>query len=60
MNSQFFGGNKLKKIYHVMAWPFRATVPKPYGKRLFLMDNDPSQTSKQAMLALTEIESDLH
>ena len=34
--------------------------PKVCKKRLFLMDNDPSQTSKKATSALSEIESKLH
>lgn len=33
---------------------------KAFRKRIFVMDNDPSQTSKKAMSALKEIESDLH
>lgn len=39
---------------------FAKAGPKAYGQRLFLMDNDPSQTSKKAMSALTQIESELH
>ena len=39
---------------------FGKAGPKAYGKRSFLMDNDPSQTSKKAMSALSEIECDLH
>ncbi len=30
------------------------------GKRLFLMDNDPSQTSKKSLSALSDIECELH
>ena len=38
---------------------FGKAGPKACEKRLFLMDNDPFQTSKKAMSALTEIESKL-
>ena len=40
---------------------FGKAGPKPDEKRLmFVMDNDPCQTSKKAMLALTQIECELH
>ena len=34
--------------------------PKAQSKRLFVMDNDPSQTSKKAMDALQNIGAELH
>ena len=39
---------------------FGKAGPKADGKRLFVMDNDPCQTSKKAMLALAQIECELH
>ena len=39
---------------------FGKAGPKAGRKRLFVMDNDPSQTSKKAMSALKEIECELH
>ncbi|CAB4014173.1 Transposable element Tcb1 transposase [Paramuricea clavata] len=39
---------------------FGKAGPKTGRKRLLVMDNDPCQTSKKAMLALTQIECDLH
>ena len=39
---------------------FGKAGPKAYGKRLFLMDNDPSQTSKKSLSALSDIECELH
>ena len=39
---------------------FARCGPKQNGRRLFLMDNDPSQTSKVARNALEDIEAELH
>ena len=39
---------------------FGKAGPKAYRKRIFVMDNDPSQTSKKAMSAINEIECELH
>ena len=39
---------------------FGKAGPKVDGKRIFVMDNDPSQTSKMAMSALRNIECELH
>ena len=38
---------------------FARAVPKMNGRRLFVMDNDPSRRSKSATMALTEIEAEL-
>ena len=38
---------------------FAHAGPKRDGKRIFVMDNDPSQVSKVAMRALEEIEAEL-
>ena len=63
----------LKEVYEKMDGAFFAEFikthfnlcfgkagPKAYGRRLFLMDNDPCQTSKKALSALVDIECDLH
>ena len=39
---------------------FAKAGPKAHGKRLFVMDNDPSQTSREARLALEDIEGNCH
>lgn len=39
---------------------FGKAGPKTYGRRMFIMDNDPCQTSKKALTALKDIECDLH
>ena len=39
---------------------FGKAGPKAQRKRIFVMDNDPSQTSKKAMEALNDIEAELH
>ena len=39
---------------------FGKAGPKAQRKRIFVMDNDPSQTSKKAMEALNDIEAKLH
>ena len=39
---------------------FGKVGPKTDGKRLFLVGNDPCQTSKKAMLALTQTQCELH
>ena len=39
---------------------FARAGPKKNGKRLFIMDNDPSQRSRAATTALEEIEAELH
>ena len=39
---------------------FAKAGPKAQSKRIFVMDNDPSQTSKKAMEALHDIEAELH
>ena len=39
---------------------FAKCGPKKNGRRLFLMDNDPSQTSKAARQAMQDIEAEFH
>ena len=39
---------------------FGKAGPKAYGRRLFLIDNDPSQTSKKSLSTLSDIEYKLH
>ena len=66
-------GAILKVPYEKMTGEFFATFirehfnltfanagPKADGRRLFVMDNDPSQTSRVAKLALEEIEGSFH
>ena len=48
MNGKFFA-NFIKKQFNTC---FAKAGPKHGGKRLFVMDNDPSQSSKAAMTAL--------
>ena len=63
----------LKEIYEKMNGTFFAQFirehfnscfakdgPKRNGKRLFLMDNDPSQTSKASHRAMEQVEAELH
>lgn len=52
MNGNFFG-NLIKKQFNIC---FAKAGPKHGGKRLFVMDNDPSQSSKAAMTALQSVE----
>ena len=56
MNRDFFA-QFIKSNFNLC---FGKAGPKTDGKRLFVMDNDPCQTSKKAMLALTQIECELH
>ena len=56
MNGQFFA--KFIKDHFNLC--FARSGPRNNGRRLFLMDNDPSQTSKVAMDALVEIEAEFH
>lgn len=55
LNGLFFA-NFIRQHFHLC---FGRAGPKRDGKRLFVMDNDPSQTSKVAMNALKEIECEL-
>lgn len=55
MNGQFFAGF-IKDHFNLC---FGKAGPKLGGKRLFLMDNDPSQTSKVALQSLQDIEAEL-
>ena len=52
-----FFANFLKEHLNL---PFGKPRPKIDRKRVFVMDNDPSQTSKVALLALRAIECNLH
>ena len=56
MNGDFFA-QFIKNNFNLC---FGKAAPKTDGKRLFVMDNDSYQTSKKAMLALTQIECELH
>lgn len=53
LNGQFFA-NFIRQHFNLC---FGRAGPKRDGKRLFVMDNDPSQVSKLAMSALRETES---
>ena len=55
LNGQFFA-NFIRQHFTLC---FGRAGPKRDGKRLFVMDNDPSQVSKLAMSALREIECQL-
>lgn len=55
LNGQFFA-NFIRQHFNLC---FGRAGPKRDGKRLFVMDNDPSQVSKLAMSALREIECEL-
>ena len=56
MNRDFFA-QFIKSNFNLC---FGKAGPKTDGKRLFVMNNDPCQTSKKAMLALTQIECELY
>lgn len=56
MNGQFFAAF-IKEHFDIC---FTRSGLKNGGSRLFLMDNDPSQTSKVALAALQEIKAELH
>lgn len=56
MSGEFFSGF----FRNYLNITFGKAGPKANGKRLFVMDNDPSQTSNKAFLALNEIEAELH
>ena len=56
MNGQFFAAF-IKEHSNTC---FMQSRLKSGGRRLFLMDNDPSQTSKAARSALHEIKAELH
>ena len=56
MNGRFF--EQFTREHFSIA--FARSGPKRNGKRLFVMDNDPSQRSKVAGRALEEIEVELH
>ena len=55
MNGEFFS-KFIKEHFNLC---FGKAGPKTGGSRLFVMDNDPSQTSKLAMTSLSEIEAEL-
>jgi transposase len=55
MNGKFFA-NFIKNNFNIC---YAKAGPKHDGKRLFVMDNDPSQSSKAAMNALRSVESEL-
>ena len=52
MTGTFFA-NFIREHFNIT---FTKAGPKAHGKRLFVMDNDPSQTSREARLALEDIE----
>lgn len=56
MNGAFFA----KFIREKFNIAFARAGPKRNGRRLFVMDNDPSQRSKAAQIALQDIEAELH
>ena len=56
MNGTFFA-DFIKKHFNIC---FARAGSKQNGRRLFIMDNDPSQSSKVAMSALEEVEAELH
>ena len=56
MNGKFFANFIKKKQFNTC---FAKAGPKHGGKRLFVMDNDPSQSSKAAMTALKSVEGEL-
>jgi transposase len=55
MNGKFFA-NFIKNNFNIC---YAKPGSKHGGKRLFVMDNDPSQSSKAAMNALRSVESEL-
>jgi len=56
MDGKYFA-SFIKTRFNIM---FARAGAKVDGKRLFVMDNDPSQTSRLAMTALTGVEAKLH
>ena len=56
MDGQFFG-QFIRTHFNIT---FARSEPKRHGRRLFIMDNDPSQRSKVAKRALQDIEAELH
>ena len=56
MTGKFFA-NFIREHFNIT---FAKAGPKAHGKRLFVMDNDPSQTSREARLALEDIEGNCH
>lgn len=56
MNGSFFA-NFIRDHFNIA---FARAGPKRNGQRLFLMDNDPSQRSMAAKIALEEISAELH
>ena len=56
MDGQFFA-QFIRTHFNIA---FARAGPKRHGKRLFIMDNDPSQRSKVAKRALRDIEAELH
>ena len=56
MDGQFFA-QFIRTHFNIA---FARSGPKRHGKRLFIMDNDPSQRSKVAKRALRDIEAELH
>ena len=55
MNGNFFA-HFIKSKFNIC---FAKAGPKHDGKRIFVMDNDPSQSSKTAMNALRDVEGEL-
>ena len=56
MNGNFFY-NFIKTHFNLT---FGKAGHKAYRKRIFVMDNDPCQTSRKAMSAINQIECELH
>ena len=56
MNGEFFA-QFIRQHFNIS---FARAGPKNNGRRLFLMDNDPSQRSKVAQRALNDVEAELH
>ena len=56
MDGQFFA-QFIRTHFNIA---FARSGPKRHGRRLFIMDNDPSQRSKVAKRALQDIEAELH
>ena len=53
----FFFAQFIQQCFNIT---FGKAGPKAQRKRIFVMDNDPSQMSKKAMEALNDIEAELH
>ena len=53
----FFFAQFIRQHFNIT---FAKAGPKAQRKRIFAMDNDPSQTSKKAIEALNHIEAELH